>query len=156
MKVCKQCNKRKPLKEFVKNKNYKGGYATDCKVCKAIWAREWRRNNPVLVQESQKRFDDKRKADPSWQQKSRDRYLKSKYSISEEMYNIMFEKQFGCCAICNLHQTKLNHKLYVDHNHTTGEVRKLLCSHCNFLLGNCKEDHSILMRASQYLQETSE
>jgi len=57
------------------------------------------------------------------------------------------------CAICFTHESDLNAKLVVDHNHATKKVRKLLCVSCNVLLGQCKENKEILARSIQYLEE---
>lgn len=66
---------------------------------------------------------------------NRNSRLKSWYGIDLTEYNRMFEQQGGCCAICNKHQTQFKRRLAVDHNHTTGKVRALLCHICNRALG---------------------
>ncbi len=47
-------------------------------------------------------------------------------------------RQEGLCAICHQMETVImrgNLKLLsVDHNHTTGAIRGLLCTRCNFLV----------------------
>jgi len=63
----------------------------------------------------------------------------------------MFEKQKGCCKICNIHQSKTLKNLFVDHNHETGEVRALLCHNCNTAIGLIKEDTNVLASAIKYL-----
>ncbi len=45
----------------------------------------------------------------------------------------MFAKQNGVCAICGNPPKKT--RLAVDHNHTTGKNRGLLCGSCNGVLG---------------------
>lgn len=68
------------------------------------------------------------------------------------------ESQNGLCAICGDPETTLNHrtglpqKLSVDHNHTTGELRALLCTHCNIMIGQAREDPKILSAALSYLE----
>lgn len=57
------------------------------------------------------------------------------YNITVDTWNSMFISQTGCCAICGIHQDKLSKKLCVDHNHTTGKVRALLCNSCNKNVG---------------------
>jgi hypothetical protein len=47
----------------------------------------------------------------------------------------MFEDQKGCCGICKRHQSEFKKRLGVDHNHSTGKIRKLLCDRCNLGLG---------------------
>lgn len=59
-----------------------------------------------------------------------------KYGMTENDYNRMFQIQGGKCAICDQHQSSLASKLCIDHNHSTGKVRALLCVGCNTSLGH--------------------
>ena len=61
--------------------------------------------------------------------------LKRNYGVTVEDYNKIFESQQGCCFICGRHQIEFKRHLCIDHNHTTGKIRKLLCSPCNVGLG---------------------
>jgi hypothetical protein len=45
--------------------------------------------------------------------------------------------------------------MYIDHNHTTGKVRGLLCCDCNLLLGYAKDDEKLLAKSIEYLKERS-
>ena len=74
--------------------------------------------------------------------------LKYRYGITEEQYDQMLEKQNHTCAICN---EKPKGNLAVDHCHTTGKVRGLLCANCNKGLGMFKEDENRMKKAMQYL-----
>ncbi len=72
------------------------------------------------------------------------------FGITFKQYNEMLLEQGGVCAICG----KVNdngQRLGVDHNHTTGEIRKLLCRNCNTVIGHCKEDVDILNKVAMYL-----
>lgn len=50
------------------------------------------------------------------------------------------------CVICGTEGT-----LVVDHDHTTGKVRGMLCNHCNRGLGHFRDDPTLLEFAAQYL-----
>lgn len=78
-------------------------------------------------------------------------YLRTRYGITIEEWNEMFEKQGGFCAICGNHYSTNRHGLQVDHNHKTGKVRGLLCHHCNTGIGNLRDDVRILEKAIVYL-----
>ena len=62
----------------------------------------------------------------------RKRWLKHQYGLTHEQYETMVHEQQRCCLICGKEPTKL---LVVDHNHTTGQIRGLLCTRCNTLVG---------------------
>ena len=66
--------------------------------------------------------------------KYQDRRLRLKYGITLDQYEDMFEGQGGACFICEALPTE-RRKLAVDHCHTTGRVRALLCHTCNNHLG---------------------
>ncbi len=74
------------------------------------------------------------------------------YGITIDQYEQMLEKQNYVCAICLLPPPG-KHPLSVDHSHTTGMVRKLICVKCNNLLGNCDERLFVLDRAMDYIVE---
>lgn len=69
----------------------------------------------------------------------------------------MFDAQDGRCAICGDKETygEGTRKLPVDHNHTTGKVRGLLCSACNLSIGKMKEDPVLFRKAALYLERYS-
>ena len=55
------------------------------------------------------------------------------YPFTEQQYREQLAKQDGVCAICGRPPKK--QRLGVDHNHRTGEIRGLLCTTCNRMLG---------------------
>lgn len=70
------------------------------------------------------------------------RYLRKK---RKTLYN----KQFGKCALCKRY---LADTYVLDHNHTTGAIRGLLCRPCNSGLGMIGETPEALDRAANYLR----
>lgn len=81
------------------------------------------------------------------------RNLELKYGIDDAEYNRLFKLQEGKCAICNRHQIEFTRSLCVDHDHKTGEIRGLLCTNCNLLLGYSKDNKSTLSSAIEYLHK---
>ena len=76
--------------------------------------------------------------------------LKRKFGMTLEDYSTMFNAQGGKCAICDQPSDKT---LHVDHNHTTGDIRGLLCHRCNRSLGFLGEDPEIIMNMYEYLMK---
>jgi hypothetical protein len=77
-----------------------------------------------------------------------------KFGISVEQYNEFVEKQNNCCAICGTHKdnfTGRGSNFHIDHCHTSGKVRGLLCNNCNTGLGQFKDNAESLQSAIQYL-----
>lgn len=82
--------------------------------------------------------------------------LKRRYGITHTDYCNMLDEQKGKCAICNSEQNNSamnTDKLFVDHCHTTGEVRGLLCSKCNHAIGLLDDNIDNLYAAIAYLSK---
>jgi hypothetical protein len=81
--------------------------------------------------------------------------IKRLYGINYNEYLELAEKQ-GCkCAICGSEESnnvRTSGKLFVDHCHTSGKVRGLLCSRCNHALGLFQDDIDRLRSAIDYLK----
>jgi hypothetical protein len=81
--------------------------------------------------------------------------LKRQYGITMADYLAMHNKQSGLCAICSRPETAVIRgrpiSLAVDHCHTTGAVRRLLCSKCNLGIGSFNHDRDLLAKAIKYL-----
>lgn len=78
--------------------------------------------------------------------------LKFHYDVTAEQYAAILAAQGGVCAICRRpNETARTKRLFVDHNHTTGRIRALLCHSCNAGLGYFRENFLILERAAAYL-----
>lgn len=83
-------------------------------------------------------------------------YLKRTYGISFRTYRLMLEDQKGLCKICGsegfiMNKDRHKMKLVIDHCHTTGKVRGLLCHNCNRALGLFQDSTDNLKRAIDYL-----
>lgn len=75
------------------------------------------------------------------------------HGITRNDYERMFTEQEGRCAICGGTESRKGkrHAFQVDHNHSTGVVRGLLCFECNVGLGKFKDSPVMLNRAAEYL-----
>jgi hypothetical protein len=64
----------------------------------------------------------------------------------------MLKDQNGGCAIC--YKPEGSRMFDVDHDHKTGEVRGLLCTSCNRVLGHAKDSVERLLAAARYLESS--
>ena len=72
--------------------------------------------------------------------------IQNGYTFIKGQKQQLLSDQNGLCAIC-----KSSTNLVVDHDHSTGKVRGILCRNCNIGLGMMKDSPDILRAASLYL-----
>jgi hypothetical protein len=139
--VCSTCKEEKDVSAFHKAGNKKRGYQFSCIACR-------------------KKVKEKQQASMSpedWLLLNRKYWLKSQYGISLNDYNTMLKQQNHSCAICKTDETDVfKQVLYVDHCHTTGKIRGLLCMQCNAGLGKFKDSLDMLEAAKDYLRKAKD
>jgi len=120
---CSKCRTWKHPEEFSRNKKQTTGVNYACKEC--------------------------------MRPKTRKYNLFAKYGISEQAYLAMVAKQGGKCACCGREFVDGRHstRACVDHNHTTGEVRDVLCGRCNIAAGNLSDRSDLAERLVAYLKK---
>ena len=124
-KQCTLCNEEKPLTEFNKNSRYREGYYKHCKKC-------------------------------HYTVYGRPRHFVYSYGLTEEDFNTLLKKQEYKCFCCSKeHKEHKSERLFVDHCHTTGKIRGLLCHHCNFALGAAKDNIETLKNLIKYLEQNN-
>jgi hypothetical protein len=139
MKSCNKCGETKELTEFFKDKGFKDGRASICKKCKQANTYAWREKNR-----------DKYNADhKAWAAKNYQRLRLLRYDLTPEEHAQMLIAQKGVCAICQK-LPKGKRPLVVDHRHSDGKVRGLLCYGCNRAL-HVLESVELLAAAQAYL-----
>lgn len=136
-KVCSTCGERKSFEEYHNKKDSPDGKHTHCKLCDYKATRRSIESNP-------KRYRARRRV----------ALLKYDYGLSVEEYDKMFKEQDGKCKICGSTDTgsAQTNNLSVDHDHTTGRVRGLLCSKCNRGIGYLQDNPMFLRAAADYLE----
>lgn len=87
----------------------------------------------------------------------RQKKLMEQYGLTVEQYDELLLKQNGRCAICQgthhrFTRAKSDRPFCIDHDHETGAVRGLLCSHCNRGIGLLGDDPAVVEAAAQYLR----
>jgi len=153
-KTCTKCGKTKPLSDFSIQKSgaRKGRISAACKRCNEERNLLWKKAHPEKVALIQKQ-----KRERARQKSNRPRRLPSnkiryRIAITQDQYNELLEKQGGVCAICGKVETVKTRNgkirsLAVDHNHTTGEIRGLLCFRCNTRLAVLEDDKTAIAQA---------
>ncbi len=124
-KWCPDCGTVKSLDEFVRNAGARSGWSAYCKPCHN---RRGRASKDKIGG-------------------ARGYHLKRRYGITAEEADLMLESQGGVCAICRTAPAA-----HVDHDHSSGRVRALLCFNCNGGLGQFRDDPAVLQAAVFYVE----
>ena len=141
--ICPKCKIEKTISDFHSDTKRKDKLQLWCKKC--------------MTKNKFDRYYAGKK--PLFQLAARKSALKRQYGITIEEYDDILLNQNGVCAICRLPESQRSNprgaidSLRVDHNHTTGRIRGLLCSKCNFGLGHLNDDIRLLERAIEYLNK---
>jgi hypothetical protein len=131
MKKCYVCCEVKEHTEYNKCSKAKDGLQHYCRVCSNKKRKDWDLEDP---------------------ERTKGKYLRESYGLSFSQYAEMRDNQNNKCAICGEEETRFLKKLVVDHCHSSGEVRKLLCNTCNHGIGNFKDNVELLKKAIGYLE----
>lgn len=97
------------------------------------YSRRWHQKNKERVKQRQYQW---RKDHPEqfWEWHRR-KTLRLKFGITLEEYRTLFASQGNKCAICMREQELSGKDMALDHNHTNGKNRGILCFRCNTKLG---------------------
>jgi hypothetical protein len=128
-KRCSLCREYLPLDRFYKNKAVKDGVQNLCKPC----------------QESRRKITQGPKV--------REQRLQRSYGIGEADWWLMLEAQEWACKICSRPWKEEDAAVTwaTDHDHSTGQVRGVLCRDCNTALGLFQDSSKLLRQAAMYL-----
>jgi len=147
---CSKCEEFKDYEFFRKRPTLKRGYHSWCKECERIHQKLRYDKKPkkekviVKVEPEVIKFN------------AKVRMLKHRYKLDYDDYVLMYENQNKSCAICGIEkQLGSVNGLLVDHCHSTGKVRGLLCNRCNSAIGQLQDDITILMNAINYLNKNN-
>jgi len=149
-KICLKCGEAKPRTDFPRAGSKE---RARCKKCHSQDAMDWAAANREKRRTYQRQWLDANKervrAYPKkpWSEvapeakkkrleRAKARHLERKYGITQSDWDAMLVAQGGVCAICKIPgRTGKHGKLAVDHCHSTGRVRGLLCTPCNISIG---------------------
>lgn len=133
-KECLKCGIEKPESDFYsfKDKWQERSYLSSrCRPCH----KEYKKENPSATARN-------RKAEK----------LKLRYGLTYEDWEALRENEGYACMICGITEAELDRRLDVDHCHSSGKVRGVLCNPCNTVLGHAKDSVGILKAAIAYLE----
>lgn len=147
--ACEYCNKL-----YEKKRNWQ-------KYCSSICADKYRykyvegRKDNIIEQQkkNKEKIKEQVKNNPNRKYTHWKTKLKLNFGITPEIYMEMYDSQEGLCKICENKIEAIHKNTHVDHCHTTGKVRGLLCHHCNLGLGHFKDNVNSLSNAIDYLGE---
>lgn len=161
MKTCSCCKIPQERSCFSKKtRGSKDGLQSRCKTCNAVDAehfdrthpghrranfKTWSKANPEKVAKRMRRFLNNR---PMYK---REYSLLRNYGLTQKDFDLLLEKQGGTCAICKGESRVIRPGLCVDHNHSTGKVRGILCHKCNVALGTLEDSPARAQSVIEYL-----
>lgn len=133
-KTCRRCGEVKERTEFGNNKSKYDGLTQFCRPCHNTWQMERRHQNKeaFAVRENIRRL--------------------ARHGLTVGMFDAMWARQGSACAICHSTETTGRGAFHIDHDHSTGAVRGILCQHCNLMLGHATDDPERLEAAARYLR----
>lgn len=158
VKTCTKCGQSKPVLSFYLHRGTRDGRAAYCAECQKTSTRAWKAANREKASEQLAAWA---AANPGKKKRNHRQYWLKMYGLDQESYTAMLEAQRGVCAICELPERYIDsrtgepRRLSVDHCHTSGKVRGLLCGRCNRSIGQFADDHERLSRAAAYLREAA-
>ena len=128
-KYCTKCGEFKSHSEYYKSGERNGKQRTKsyCKTCAISHNKNYVKNNPY-----------------NW--------IAKKYNVSLEVAKNLYLRSMQTCDICGTPWDGTKERLCVDHCHTTGKVRGIVCKHCNHILGHSRDSIKTLQSAIVYLE----
>lgn len=122
---CSKCRHIKPAGDFTRDKQKRDGLRPYCRQC------------------------EKEERDRTAERRRRAQIVR-KYGVDPGWYDRTIADQGGCCGICRRPLSEV--KIAIDHDHSTGAVRGILCSLCNSGIGMLGDDPEIVLSAFKYLR----
>ena len=139
--ICRVCRVTKPTDAFHRRGDG-GKYYTRCRSCDRV------------VQS--KRYHSLSPEEKYTRNTSSGLRLK-RYRLTLDSYHAMAERQDFLCAICHIEPIRKKRLgsvdgFAIDHCHSSGKVRGLLCERCNKGIGFLREDPHVARSAAVYLE----
>lgn len=147
MKSCTKCKNYRPKEQFANDKSRRDGKHPHCRQCvKKYDSQRWATDE--FREKRYKYQAEKWSSSEKYRTSRRNQRMKLRYGVVPAQRDAMFDAQSGRCAICKRASKK---SLQVDHCHSTGVFRGLLCGPCNMAIGLMQDDPSRLLSAAEYV-----
>lgn len=127
-----------------------------------LWMRDYRAKHPERIRAANRKASLKRGADPAfrkrkadWQKANPERRTvhgrRYHYGMTGAQFDEMFAAQGNACLVCKSTEPDGKMPWHVDHCHESGNIRGILCRHCNCALGMAKDNAYTLRALAEYL-----
>lgn len=123
---CSRCRRIRAVEDFVRERARRGSWCSDCR-------RDYNRTRESILIKLRCR-------------------LRRQYGITLNEYMTIWNLQSGRCASCLERLEFYGRDTHLDHCHSTGQVRGLLCRCCNQTAGFAKDAPITLRRLADYLE----
>nr|BDD47441.1 hypothetical protein 18 [Pelagibacteraceae bacterium] len=132
-KKCTCCGETKPITDFYKRKSRRDGegLVPTCKLCTIERSRKRYHSNPDEIN---------------------DRRAAKTYNTTVEHIKQMREEAGGICQCCGKPGEGHYKRLVIDHCHSTGKIRGLICQKCNTVLGLVKDRIEVLQNLQNFIE----
>ena len=133
-KTCKKCQEDKPISDFYKSYNKwsdQSYFSSRCKPCHLSHKQD----------------------NPNTKRNNKAATLKLRYGLTYEEWEKMRETEGHKCMACGITEKEIGRVLDVDHCHTSGKARGVLCNKCNTALGHAYDNPKILRALADYIEK---
>lgn len=158
--TCITCSETKSVDGFFldRRKKYAIRPRARCKACITADVRRKRANDPEHFRKMESKSYRKR-FEEQWDNRRRraQRMRLRTFGITDEDFMSMYERQGKKCAVCERPvalYTRRNENwdgACIDHCHSTGRVRGILCNPCNVALGLLQDNPDRIERMREYI-----
>lgn len=184
MKTCPRCKELKDDSEYLFVKGKPQGRCRPCRTITNLEQKDKRQaryieNKDFILSRQKEYYEENKEARQEYKKqyyqenkdeilvkrktyhmsKTRDQLRKQnckRYGATLEWWKTTFESQNQSCAICLSLVSKNNKDFCIDHDHSTGKLRGILCGHCNTALGKFEDNPDHLTSAIKYLLKHKE
>lgn len=154
MQVCKKCLIEKPLTDYrTQVRNGKAYTNKTCKTCQPTSKKALPYKDLPEERKEQYRQAAKRWAanNPEKKAKGNRRDAWKRQGIDPDLAETYYQEHRGKCDLCKSEFGANGRSLSIDHCHTTGRIRGMLCDRCNTVIGLFRDDPNLIQAAYQYL-----